>query len=147
MFTFSLEAVLKIRQRAVEQAQLDLAEEMREETRIRTDLANRIREREESRMDLLGRSTQGLSANEFLIRRLHLDGLRASVKELRAGLTEAQQRVEDRRQALIAADREKKAVERLKERAYEKYQEDQRRLEMKALDEFAVIGFARAGSD
>ena len=144
MFNFPLEAVLKIRHRKLEQAQLALAESLRAVERIRGELSALTRERERGKEEMRNRSLEGLPADEFILRRRHLNGLRVKSGQLREELVGCHRVVAQRRQELVAADKEKKMVERLKEQAYVRYGQEVKAREMKALDEFAVIRFARA---
>lgn len=144
MFVFSLEAVLKARIRKVEQAQLALARSQRAVQDIETRLAGNTGERRVRKEELRDRSAAGISADEFIVRRRHLNGLRVEGRRLTEELSGVLRVVDQRREELVAADREKKMVERLKEKARERYAREAKAREMKALDEFAVLGFARA---
>jgi len=56
----------------------------------------------------------------------------------------AAKEVEKRREALLRVRREYKAMERLKEIMQGRYQAEQERLEMKAIDDMAVTRHARS---
>ncbi len=144
MFKFSLEAVLKVRTRKLEQAQLALAESLRAVADIETRLARLNRERRIGKEEMQNRSSEGISADEFIIRRRHLNGLRVKNRMLLEELEGCRKVAQKRREELAEAHKEKKMVDRLKEKAYIQYGREAKTREMKALDEFAVIGFARA---
>jgi flagellar FliJ protein len=145
MFRFNLEPVLKLRARTLERAQVALAESQRAEAAVMTRLKGLGAERERARQEFLARTAAGLKDEEYLLRRFHLDGLKKRIQETKQELAGCRKVVLKRRQELIKADREKKMVERLKEMAYQRYQEEMKLKELKALDEFSVLRFARAG--
>jgi flagellar FliJ protein len=144
LFQFSLEAVLKIRTRKLERAQLALANEMRIEAELTRRLDEAIVANRAGRADLVRMLAEGLAVNEFLLRHAYLEGLRKRSADLAAELASSQQSVSLRRKELVEADRDKRVVEKLKEKAWQRYQEEERQREFKLLDEFSVIGFNRA---
>ncbi|MBW1712529.1 MAG: flagellar export protein FliJ [Deltaproteobacteria bacterium] len=143
MFRFSLEAVLNLRIREVEVAQIALAEEMRRAGDLKRNIDHLAGVEQEKIGELIQIETRGLKVAEYLLRRWHLDGLRARIERLSQDLTRCQEEVANRRQALMEANKKKKMVERLKEKAWQSYQEEERRRERKAVDEFSVLGYAR----
>ena len=145
MFKFSLEAVLKVRIRKLEQAQLALAESRRAVAAVEAELSAVERKRRTGKKEMRDRSVKGISADEFILRRMYLNGLRVESRQLREKLEGCLKAAEKRREELVSANKDKKMVERLKEQAYTRYSQEAKTREMKALDEFAVIGFARAG--
>ncbi len=144
MFKFSLEAVLQVRSRKLEQAQLSLAESLRAIREIEDRLARVDWRRRTGNEEMHRRSGEGISADEFILRRMYLNGLLAQSRQLKEELQKCRETAEKKRRELVAADKEKKMVERLKEQAYIRYGQEAKARETKALDEFAVIGFARA---
>ena len=144
MFKFPLEAVLQVRSRKLEQAQLALAETLREIRDLEIKLAQVERKQRDGKKEMEKRSGEGISADEFILRRMYLNGLLAQARQFKDELAECRKKAHQRRQDLVAADRDKKMVERLKEQAYVRYGQEAKAREIKALDEFAVIGFARA---
>ena len=145
MFRFNLEPVLKLRARTLEKAQVALAESQRAEAAVRTRLKGLGAEKERARLEFAARTAAGLKAEEYLLRRFHLDGLGKRIQETKKELAGCRKVVHKRRQELVKADREKKMTERLKELSYERYQEEMKLRELKALDEFSVLRFARTG--
>lgn len=144
MFKFPLEAVLKVRIRKLEQAQLSLAEALRAVADLDGRILGLERERLLAKEEMATRSAQGIAADEFIVRRRHLNGMRVQARMLREELEGCRQVAAQRRLELAQSHKEKKMVDRLKEKAYEEYSREAKAREMKALDEFAVIGFARA---
>ena len=144
MFKFPLEAVLKVRTRKLEQAQLALAESLRAMADLERRLTGLDRERLMAKEEMRTRSAEGIAADEFIIRRRYLNGLRVKNRMLREELEGCRRVALQRRQELAQAHKEKKMVDRLKEKAYLEFSEEAKARERKALDEFAVIGYARA---
>lgn len=143
MFRFSLEAVLKQRKRLEELAQLSLAEELRRESNLTTAIATMEGERRRDQNELVRREAEGLRVSEYLLRRWRLDGLYRQIQGHKKRLLASKREVIRRRQSLVEAAKKKKVVQRLKERAWLAYLEEERHAEMKTLDEFAVLHHAR----
>ena len=143
MFRFSLEAVLKQRRRLEELAQMSLAEEVRRERDLTATINTMEGERKHDQNELVRREVEGLGVSEYLLRRWRLDGLHSQIQGNKKYLLASKKEVVRRRQSLVEAAKKKKTVQRLKEKAWAAYLEVERRAEMKALDEFAVLGHAR----
>jgi len=143
MFRFSLEAVLKQRRRLEELAQLSLAEELRRERDLTTAIETMEGERHHDQKELLRREAEGVEVSEYLLRRWRLDGLYGQIQGQKKNLSASKREATRRRQSLVEATKKKKTVQRLEEKAWAAYLEEERRAEMKTLDEFAVLRHAR----
>ncbi len=143
MFRFSLEAVLRQRVRQFEVAQMALAEVRRQELEIKELIKNLEKGRDEAAAELTARESRGLSVDEFLLRRWHLEGLYQRMREAMASLSRCRAEAVKRRGVLVEATKKKKTVERLKEKAWRQHLAQERAQEQKAIDEFAVLSFVR----
>lgn len=135
---------MKHRTRREELAQLALAKEVRREMEIKQTIARLEEEQRQQQAEMAELELTGVKVSEYLLHRWRLDGLYAGIKENQVKLDACQREINRRRQTLVEASREKKTVERLKEKALLAYQAEERRQEMKALDDFAILGFVRA---
>jgi flagellar FliJ protein len=144
-FVFKLQPVLEQRERIERDKQLAVAEVERE----RTTLENRIRKCQQmmddeklALRDALGADgrvdLQSVKMQAGATLGHHLDAHRA-VLEL-AGVLK---RLETTRTELIDASASRKAVELLKDRAYEEYKQELNARESRELDEMAVMRHAR----
>lgn len=147
MFKFPLEAVLLIRQRKMEEAQLALAVEQRREMEQRQAVVRLTEEQRLSRIEFNRAAEVGVAADKYLLMKWHLDGLGHKIVSTNQKLEETKARVANRRRSLLGAERDKKMVETLKERSLLAYQRELRHREAGQLDEFAVLGFSRSGKE
>lgn len=80
---------------------------------------------------------------EFFIRYVQANDERIS--QIRAHIQQLQNSQRQIASQLLEIRRSRQALERLKERAMQRFLQEQRRLEQKQLDEMASIGFIREG--
>ncbi|MGL4943397.1 MAG: flagellar export protein FliJ [Thermoguttaceae bacterium] len=138
MFKFRLETLLSIRDNVRKERQAELAKAYDAE-RIVLD---KIGELDSGIVSLIGEGRAAMQSDnidvEFLV------GLRRREAFLRAQHTEAtrqlgmiREEIEVRRRAVIEADKEVKVMEKLKERQYQRYTEEESRRDQKTMDEIA----------
>jgi len=145
-FKFKLETVLKVKTRIVELRQKELAEaEHRREQAHRqlllrqaevTRTLNNYREDLQQRIDV----RQAVNYDRFLI------WLNKQVDLAAAHLEQCARLVDEARNRLIEAAKEKQILEKLKEKAFEEYKLEDQRLDNKFLDELGTDGFVRRGN-
>lgn len=144
-FVFKLEPLLKARKRAEERHQLVVAGVERE----RLVLEEKLRRRQ----DEIGRSKETWRGS--LVGRIDIASLRLQAASALGSVRQAQQlvlqlagvhqRLETARGALIEATKARRAIERLKERRFERWKADLEKAETARLDELATNGAARRG--
>ena len=135
-FRFSLEKVLKLRTQEQEQAKRALAQAMAVEASARQALED-VRARLQQRASEAGALERaGLSVFEFANFRHYVAFLQGEEKRYAEELARAEQMTQKRRLALLEARRREKALEKLKERRLEQYQQESLRHEQKELDEY-----------
>ncbi|MBN1517311.1 flagellar export protein FliJ [Candidatus Sumerlaeota bacterium] len=143
MFHFSLEEVLEYRltlqderqrEYTAAQSRLNDAEQFREALRhARVDAA----------MDLSLCAEHGIPPHEYLLRQRHLDGLALQIRDQDERVVQLRRIAEIRRQHLVEALREVETLEALKKEELKAYEYDERRQEMKEMNDFAVFQFSR----
>lgn len=136
-FVFSLQKVLDYRQRLEEQAIRAFAE-------AQAELAHqqhRLRHLLDWRQECLNRSERRhrLAVALLDIEQTFLSALEEQIQLQRQRVAEAQHQVEVRRQQLIEAQRERKTLERLKEKQYEQWRLELLRWEQKQIDDLASM--------
>jgi flagellar FliJ protein len=144
-FTFRLERVRSLRERAEERAQEELAREL--QLRLRgealleraTHAASAARDTGRGAVLRPGASGADLLAAQAFIERAERDRRAAETD-----LDRQEAQVEARRQALTAAARERQTIDRLKERRRADHEREAARREQAALDEVA-LGVHRRG--
>jgi len=136
-FVFSLQKVLEYRQRLEEQAIRAFAEAQAQLMHEQAVLHKLLIEREEC----LRRSNrrQHLSVELLAVEQTYLSALEERIEQQRQRVAEAEKVLEEKRQALIEAQRERKTLERLREKQYEEWRQEWLRTEQKALDELANV--------
>ncbi len=136
-FEFSLQKVLDYRQRREEQAIRAFAEAQAQLMHEQAVLHKLLIEREEC----LRRShrRQHLAVDLLDVEQTYLSALEERIELQRERVAEAERVVEEKREALIEAQRERKALERLREKHYEQWRQEMLRAEQKVLDDLATV--------
>jgi len=144
-FTFRLERVRSLRERAEEHAREELARElqlrMRGEALLReaTHTVSQARDTGRVAVERVGATGADLLAAQAFLERAERDRREAALD-----LDRQDAEVEARRRALTAAARERETIDRLKERRRAEHQREATRREQIALDEVA-LGMHRRG--
>lgn len=142
-FKFKLETVLKLRQRVEEERRQQLQQAERRQYAAQVEVERIQAEMDQTRDDYQQSIRQKFDryrANDYYQYLSWLGEKRgvaeAELERCRAGVAAA-------RQALLAAARERRILDKLKDKAYEEYQGEQRRVEAEFLDELGTGRFAR----
>jgi len=143
-FTFRLERVRSLRERAEEAAREELAREL--QLRMRGEaLLRAATDRVSGARDTgLGLMRAGGSGADLIAAQAFLERTERDRREAALDLDRQDAEVETRRQALTAAAREREAIDRLKERQRADHQREAARRDQIALDEIA-LGVHRRG--
>jgi flagellar FliJ protein len=136
-FVFSLQKVLEYRQRLEEQAIRAFAEAQAQLMHEQAVLHKLLIEREECLR--CSHRRQHLSVELLAVEQTYLSALEERIEQQRQRVAEAEKVLEEKRQALIEAQRERKTLERLREKQYEEWRQEWLRTEQKALDELATV--------
>jgi flagellar protein FliJ len=143
-FRFRLQPVLDLRANRQEQAQKKLADSVRalqaEEERLTAmyqELSSYYGEWNEQRKNFT-------DINDVRIYQRYLGRLERNVKEQMAQIRRQEQVVNGMRAALIQATKDKKIMERLKDKRYQEFLETINKLERNFMDEIASRGAAQA---
>jgi flagellar FliJ protein len=135
-FRFSLEKVLRLRSQETEQAKRALAVALAAEARARQTAAEAHATLRDRTTEATARERLGLTAYEFGSLRTFLARLQREAVAADLAVTQAEERTQRQRMALLAARRRERAMEKLKERRLEQYQLEALREEQKELDEY-----------
>jgi flagellar FliJ protein len=145
-FTFRLERVRTLRERAEERAQEELAHELR--LRVRGEALLRDATRAVGQAREAGLSTVGAgraSAHDLLSVQAYLERAERTRREAALDLDRQDAEVDARRVALAAAARDRQAIDKLKDRQRADHEREWARRSQNQLDEFA-LGMHRRGS-
>ena len=139
MFTFRLEPLITIRDNELKERQAELAKAY-EAQRILEEALKTVEKQLSEGIETTRSLTQeGQKVNvEFLlgIRRQEMF-LRANQEDLIKKMKMVDEEIEQRRNAVVEANKELKTIEKLKEKNYEEYLEEENKKEVKIMDEIA----------
>ena len=138
MFTFRLDPLITLRDNELKECQAELAKayharQMVEETRLKFE--KDIEESLQSAREMMESGT--IDVNFLLTLQDHKTYRTAQLAKIAEDLKQIDEEIERRRVLVVAANKELKIVEKLKEKRYEKYLEEENKAEMKILDEIA----------
>jgi flagellar FliJ protein len=145
-FEFKLETVLKMRIRHEEQCQKDL----RDAEKLRSEAARQVEIRNDQIEETVKFYQQSMLKFDLFTVTNYQDYLQWLTRMLESELEqleECDRRVAFARNRLIEASKEKKIVEKLKERAYQQYQAEALRTDIQFLDELGTNRFVRQDTD
>lgn len=142
-FKFKLETVLKIKTRIEDLRKIELGEAEHKREKARLELC-RCQDEVEANIRIYREKFQKKiipeEANSY---HRYLTWLNRQVDLALLRLQECQREVDNCRQRLIEASKEKKVLEKLKEKAYQDYQAEQLNAEIKFLDELGTGRYIR----
>ena len=146
MFKFRLEPLIRIRENALQECQAELAKAYDARSILVNHLLAVEKEIEEgtSTARSLMQPGQTVNVEQLLGFRRQEMFLRANQNDLQQKIKGVDEVIELRRAAVIAANKELKTIEKLKEKRYERYLEEEKREETKAMDE--IVGNRRTGA-
>ncbi|MDY0191569.1 MAG: flagellar export protein FliJ [Desulfuromonas sp.] len=139
MKPFKLQAVLDHRQRLEDLAKQTLAEAIQKEQLLMSKMTDETGELAEICRSYEERQSIGMQGHEFMLYENRISHKRQLLTKLDRQLEEARQQVRRTRQALADASREKKLLEKLKEKKTEEIKQELNRQEMMQIDEVAIM--------
>jgi flagellar FliJ protein len=144
-YNFRLERILELRRHKERMWEMKLAEISGRCVR----LENHIRDLRNEKDSYAGFQAEGIlySVDEILIREAFRSRLEREIEETGGLLEDAMRKREEVNRDYLAAMRDRKVLDKIKERRSEEYYEDQRRKEGKAMDETATVRAVLAGSE
>ena len=135
---FKLQAVLKYRKTLEEQAQQKLAEVLNVQAELRRRQGEANGHLSALSGQLLQKQELGLSILELLLYEDQIEHHRQQCEKLQQQLEELEGLLDASRQELLVAARERKIIEKLKEKQLEEYLSHLDRNERKMLDEISL---------
>jgi flagellar protein FliJ len=142
-FRFRLERVRALRERAEDEAKEAFAGAMMDRLRSEQemeDAADRVAQAREAQLDA---TAAPISAIDLMARQAYLERSERAHQASQDDLNRRDQVLEQRREELTEAARERQALERLKENRRIEFQREQARIEAADLDEIALNSFRR----
>jgi flagellar export protein FliJ len=143
-FSFKLQTVQNLRDIARDEAEQNLlrAHARAHEAKRELDSLMCLCRSAEERLQML-MQRGALDANEIALHTQHLEALRKRVADGRRHLAQVEAERVERQTALVEAKCASEAIARLRERQFGQYKSEMARIEQNAIDEMAVLSFAR----
>ncbi len=142
-FRFRLERVRALRERAEDEAKEAFAGAMIDRVRSEQEMEEAARRVADARDAQLDATAAPVSATELMARQAYLERSERAHEASKEDLSRREQTVEERREELTEAARDRQALERLKEHRRTEFLRERDRVEALALDEIALNGFRR----
>jgi flagellar FliJ protein len=142
-FRFRLERVRALRERAEDEAKEAFAGAMMDRVRSEQEMENAADRVAQAREAQLDATAAPISAIDLMARQAYLERSERAHQASQDDLNRHDQVLEQRREELTEAARERQALERLKENRRIEFQREQARIEAADLDEIALNSFRR----
>jgi flagellar FliJ protein len=142
-FRFRLERVRALRERAEDEAKEAFAGAMLDRLRSEQEMEDAAKRVADARAAQLDAASAPVSATELMARQAYLERSERAHQASQEDLNRRDQALEQRREELTEAARERQALERLKENRRLEFVAEQERIEAANLDEIALNGFRR----
>ncbi len=143
MYRFRLQSVLKFRRnmerhhvQEISKLRMGLAEEERRLSRFMEEVKT-------AADHLVEEAGKGIDPREAALYRSYIISARTRIREQEGRILSLERNIEKKRSELISASREKKVMEKLKEKDHKRYLINQRRADQKEMDDYAVKGYVR----
>ncbi|TWT39416.1 flagellar export protein FliJ [Blastopirellula retiformator] len=145
-FRFRLATYLKLKIAARDQRQAELMEVLS----IQDQLTQEMQETEEQLKQTVLEARDGCSigrmnVDNLIVAQREMNHLRAVIGHKRGLQKKLAPHIEQRRNALLEAEKEVRSLEKLRERQEKRFHAEQERRESIQMDEIALIAFARKG--
>ena len=142
-FRFRLERVRALRERAEDEAKEAFAGAMLERLRSEQEMADAAERVADARAAQLEAAAVPISATELMARQAYLERSERAHQASQEDLNRRDVALEQKREELTEAGRERQALERLKENRRIEFVREQQRIEAANLDEIALNSFRR----
>lgn len=137
-FRFRFETLLKVRKIREELA----LQEFSKAQRLLNDLENikgmKVSRTVEIRIQLMERMDAGIKPFEVGFYHAYLTRLKAEIEQVEKLIAQAGRQLETKRQELLKAKKELKAIDRLREIDGERFRQREQKLDMRFMDELAI---------
>lgn len=142
-FRFRLERVRALRERAEDEAREAFAGAMLDRLRSEQEMEDAAKRVADARAAQLDAASAPVSATELMARQAYLERSERAHQASQDDLSRRDEALEQRREELTEAARERQALERLKENRRIEFVAEQARIEAANLDEIALNSFRR----
>ena len=138
MYKFSLEPVLKHRKLLEEDLQKDLAVLKRQLFDERERLSNFEQVRDRFSGELQQKQVKSISVSDILLYTDYLQEVSKEIKKQSKKILEAEKRVDQKREELVGAMKNRKTIDRLREKGLEAHVQELSKKEQSLMNEAAI---------
>lgn len=135
---FKLEQVLKFRKEVERNQQLELAAARQEHEDACARLSGEVAAQQELELQFMERQRRGIDAHELILYSDFRSRKSTEIQNLRSIVAELEQKVHDRLEALMAAAKDKKALEIFKEKQLKVLRQQRQHKERDFMDEISI---------
>ncbi|MCL2854282.1 MAG: flagellar export protein FliJ [Defluviitaleaceae bacterium] len=143
-FVFRLASVLSVREKVEELKKNEFGKAVMELEQERAKLIHLERVRMECIESFRNGLHKGVKPDEIRQHNLFLDRMKILIREQKAAIQLAEQRVEEKRIELVEAMKNRKALDVLKENDYEEFLNEEKQAEQKVIDEIVSYRGSRS---
>lgn len=144
-FQFRMNTVLKQRERERDQAQFDYLNARRMLDECLAELDNFYKEIDESRAEIHSRQSNSdqNSVSHILYLESYISGVNLKIKNKKLQARELMRLVEDKLEDLTKANQNLKTLEKYKDKKFEEWKEQQKKLELKKNEDLMIMKYGR----
>lgn len=140
-YRFKLESLLKYRQLSEDKLRQELAIKMQILRRCEKQLSFMRSEKHRYAMELNQVQSSGVRGNRIFVYRNYLSGMTKQIEQQEIKRTESKKEVDEAQKDYLEARKKLKSVEKIKEKDFQRYLDEMKISEQKALDETATTQY------
>ena len=145
-FNFRLQSVLNLKEQQQDSIQKELMQLHNQYSQVEQQINNYQQKKINYLQQLKSKEAEGINLNNMIRYHNYIDHLNQEIEELELKLNYWQEEISKCREKLLSKTKEKKVLDKLKDRKHEEYWEDFLREEQKFNDELATNSFNRKDS-
>lgn len=143
MYRFNLQVLLDYRKRVEEGIQIELSDVQRKLKEERQLLVSYREEKNFYEEELVRREEREIDVEEGILYRDYLKGMRAKIKKQEEIVARMRVELDKKREELLAVTKNRKILEKVKEKDWEKFARELARREGMFIDEVGIRGYQR----
>ncbi len=143
MYRFNLQVLLDYRKRVEEGIQIELSHVQRKLEEEKQLLISYREEKNFYEEELARREEREIDVEEGILYRDYLKGMRAKIKKQEEIVTRMRVELDKKREELLAVTKNRKILEKVKEKDWEKFARELARREGMFIDEVGIRGYLR----
>jgi flagellar FliJ protein len=143
MYRFNLQVLLDYRKRVEEGIQIELSDVQRKLKEERQLLISYREEKNFYEEELVRREEREIDVEEGILYRDYLKGMRAKIKKQEEIVARMRVELDKKREELLAVTKNRKILEKVKEKDWEKFARELARREGMFIDEVGIRGYQR----